>query len=422
MTPPVKPRVHWVSPLPPAQTDIAHYTRRILPELAAETDLVLWTDAPRWDRELHDIAPVRRLDPDRVTPRDFAQAARPDGKPGQGPEVVMVNIGNAWPFHAGFLRMVQRIPSVIVLHDMAIQEMCHDAMDRDLLSRDLYEELMAQWHGQKGRDAVHATWKQEMTPGELSHRYPGFELALTRAVSVLTHTPVARDAVNATQTMPTYLLDLPFRPSAAEPAVIRSGIGPMRLVQFGYTGPNRRLQNVLEALAGLKGEVDFYLDVMGKLWDPAYIAGRIRDLGLTHHVSLHGFVQEAELDAKLAAAHLVFNLRNPTMGEASGSQMRIWNAAAPSVVTDLGWYAALPDDTVFKIDPTDEVPALQALIRQLAEDPAPGRAKGAAGRARLQAAHTPARYARGVAAVAAQFSADAARATRQGAAHPGLKT
>ena len=143
----MKPRLHWVSPVPPAQTDIAHYTHRILPELAAETDLVLWTDAPHWDRELHAHAPVRQLDPDRVTPRDFAQAARPDGRPGRGPEVVMVNIGNAWPFHAGFLRMIQRLPSIVVLHDMAIQEMCHDAMDRDLLDRDVYEAAMARWHG-----------------------------------------------------------------------------------------------------------------------------------------------------------------------------------------------------------------------------------------------------------------------------------
>ncbi|MFC6640142.1 glycosyltransferase family protein [Sulfitobacter sediminilitoris] len=251
-----------------------------------------------------------------------------------------------------------------------------------------------------------------MTPGDLSHRYPGFELALTRAVSVLTHTPVARDAVDATGTVPTYLLDLPFRFSAQTPAVIRSGIGPMRLVQFGYTGPNRRLQNVLEALAELKGEVDFHLDVMGKLWDPGYITARIRELGLVHNVTLHGFVEEYELDEKLNAAHLVFNLRNPTMGEASGSQMRIWNAAAPSVVTDLGWYANLPDGTVFKIDPSEEVPALQRLIRQLVADPAAGRDVAAAGRARLEAAHTPARYARGVANVARRFEADAAAALR----------
>ena len=33
-----KPKVHWVSPIPNAQTDIAHYTHRILPELAEAPD------------------------------------------------------------------------------------------------------------------------------------------------------------------------------------------------------------------------------------------------------------------------------------------------------------------------------------------------------------------------------------------------
>jgi hypothetical protein len=118
-----KPKVHWVSPIPDAQTDIAHYTRRILPELAEATDLTLWTDARDWDRSLETHCPVRSLDPDRVLPREFARAGR-----GDGPDAVFVHIGNSWVFHSGFLRLVRRIPSIIVLHDLAIQELCFDAM------------------------------------------------------------------------------------------------------------------------------------------------------------------------------------------------------------------------------------------------------------------------------------------------------
>jgi glycosyltransferase involved in cell wall biosynthesis len=417
----VKPRVHWVSPLPRAQTDIAHYTRRILPELAEHTDLILWTDANDWDRELHNFAPVRRLDPDRVTPRDFAFANRQS--PGAGPEAVFVNIGNAWPFHAGFLRMVQRIPSVIVLHDMAIQEMCFDAMERDRFPHDIYEASMQQWHGEAAMHAVRDVWAQRHTRGAIAQEYPGYELALPRAVSVLTHTPVARDAVTATHDLPVYLRNLPFRPSVTAPAYIRSRVGGLRLVQFGYTGPNRRLQNVLEALAPLKGEIDFRLDVFGSLWDPSYIQRRMAELGLRHHVHLHGFVPEAELDETLGRAHLAFNLRNPTMGEASGSQMRIWNAGVPAVVTDLGWYADLPEGTVFRIDPHNEIQALQDLIRRMDADPTLGRDIAAAGRARLEAAHAPARYAKDIAEIAAGFAADAAgavsrRASATAAFHP----
>lgn len=267
---------------------------------------------------------------------------------------------------------------------------------------------MLRWHGEAGLAAARDVFEGRRTRGDLTEEIPGFELALTQAVSVLTHTPVARDAVVAADTVPTYLLDLPFRPSPQPPEVIRSGIGPLRLVQFGYTGPNRRLQKVLEALSPLRGEIEFQLDVMGNLWDLPYIRQRIQELGLTHHVHLHGFVDEAELDARLAAAHLVFNLRYPSMGEASGSQMRIWNAGAASVVTDLGWYADLPEDTVFRIEQDNEIPALQSLIRRLAADPALGRSVGTAGRAQLEARHTPARYAAAVAKIAAGFPRDAA--------------
>ncbi len=408
----MKPRIHWVSPLPPARTDIAHYTRRILPELAAATDLVLWTDALEWDRELYKFCPVRRLDPDRIMPRDFARAGRRDGAIGRSPETVFVNIGNSWLFHAGFLRMIQRIPSVVVLHDMAIQELCFGAMENGLFPRKAYDANMARWHGEAGLQKAQDVFAGRHKADDLAKEMPGFEIALPFAVSALTHTSIARDAINATGTVPMYLLDLPFRPSVKKPQVIRSGIGPLRFVQFGYTGPNRRLQQVLEALAPLKSEIDFRLDIMGSVWDPPYIQRRIDELGLSQNVRLHGFVEESALDQKLREAHLVFNLRYPTMGEASGSQLRIWNAAAPSVVTNLGWYATLPSNTVFRIEQDEEIPALQALVRKIHADPAIGRVVGAAGRARLEERHTPSHYVKAVMDVAARFSADAASATR----------
>lgn len=406
-----RPRLHWLSPLPPARTDIAHYTARILPELAAETDLILWTDAPRWEAGLHGLAPVRHLDPDTVTPRDLARAGRRGASPGTAPEAVFIHIGNAAAFHAGFARLAQRMPAVIVLHDLALQEMLFGAMRQGRFSRARYEATMRAWHGEAGVAAAAEVFAGARRESDLARDLPGAEQVLTRAVSVITHSAAA-DAALATLApdLPRALLPLPFRPSDPAPEATRSAVGPLRLVQFGHTGTNRRLLAVLDALAGLRGEVDFHFDVMGRLWDPALVAARVAALGLTRQVTLHGFVPEEMLDATLARAHLVFNLRNPTMGEASGSQLRIWNAAAAGVVSDLGWYATLPAGTVFKIPaaPEGEAPALQALIRRLAADPDAGPAIGAAGRAHLEAHHGPALYARAVAEVAARFEAEAA--------------
>ena len=135
-------------------------------------------------------------------------------------------------------------------------------------------------------------------------------------------------------------------------------------------------------------------------------------VGLADRVRIHGFVPEPELDARLAEAHLVFNLRYPTMGEASGSQLRIWNASAAAVVTDLGWYGSLPEGTVFKIPLDEETSALQDLVRRLHADRSLGQTVGSAGRTRLETHHTPALYAQGVAHVAGRFAEDAADALR----------
>jgi len=396
-----KPRVHWVSPLPPAETDIGHYTARILPELAEATELTLWTDALQWDRSLEKHCTVRRLDPDAVLPRDF-----PRGGCGQG-DAVFVHIGNSWVYHSGFLRLVQRIPSIIVLHDMAIQELCYEAILNNRFSAEIYRDGMARWYGEKGVSLSGALLAGEVSAMDVAMQAPGFELTLPRAISVLAHTPAAYEATKAREMLPAYLLDLPFRPSAQRPTAERAKSGPLRFAQFGYIGPNRRLEPVLEALSEIRDEVDFIFDIMGKVWNTDYIQGRIEELDLTGRVTIHGFVDEPVLDACLAQAHLVFNLRYPTMGEASGSQLRIWNASGAAVVSDLGWYDSLPDDTVFKISQADERGSLVTLLRRFAADRSIGAEIGAAGRNRLEARHTPARYAQGIAYVAAQATEDA---------------
>lgn len=404
----IRPRVHWVSPLPPAETDIAHYTARIVPELAERCDLVLWTDAPDWDRRLEDWCEVRRFDPDTVTPRDFARA----GRVSDAPDAVFVHLGNSWIFHSGLLRLVRRIPSIVVLHDLAVQELVIEAVARCLFPAETYLADMRRWYGERGRAAAAEMLLDSKRAAPLSQEMPGFEIALDRASAVLTHVPSSFEAVTNRHGVSTYLLDLPFRPSWSAPTARRDAGGPLKFVQFGYIAPNRRLAEVLEALAPLKDQIPFRFDIMGSVWDPAAIRRRVQELGLEDRVTIHGFVPEETLDATLREAHLVFNLRHPTMGEASGSQLRIWNAAAASVVTDLGWYHTLPDETVFKIPLEGEREALQGLVRNIAADRDLGVRIGAAGRARLEARHTPARYADAIVDVARRVSTDAGAALK----------
>ena len=56
----------------------------------------------------------------------------------------------------------------------------------------------------------------------------------------------------------------------------------------------------------------------------------------------------------MAACDVLVNLRYPTMGETSGSVIRALSLGKPLLVSDVGWFAELPDDVVLKV-PVDEL-------------------------------------------------------------------
>ncbi|MEL6767234.1 MAG: glycosyltransferase family 1 protein [Pseudomonadota bacterium] len=420
-------RIHWVCPLPPEPTDIAEYTRRLLPALAEVAEVVLWTDQRDVDPEIARAVRLRRFDAAAHLPMDMRRLGPPrqGGNMGGGPfaEAVFIHLGNNARFHGSMLRLAARVSACLVLHDLSLVDMLAGAAEAGHVTRRAVLAESARFYGAAGRAAMSAILDgkapAEVTPGGLSREalyaaMPHWEAATGRAVSLLTHTGPAFKTVAARGFLPAYRLELPYPASAARPGAGRAAEGPLRLVQFGHIFPNRRLLEGLEALAMVapgrvpEGEaVNFELRVLGKVWDEALVRRKIAELGLEDRVRLMGFVEEARLDAALREAHLVLNLREPTVGEASGSQLRLWNAAAASVVTDLGWYATLPGETVFRIPPSSEATALPPLLRAIDRDRGLAATKGAAGRARLEAAHGTPRYAEGIAAIARAFEEDA---------------
>lgn len=398
-------RIHWVSPLPPQQTDIAQYTRRILPALAERAEVVLWTDTRGWDADLEDHAEVRLFDASAPVPMDLRRAAGEAGPDKGAIEAVFFHIGNSWVFHAGILHLTRKVPGIVVIHDLAIQEFLRDLIHNSLLDPPLYHQAMTRHYGAAGQRAAQAILDHGPAP-ETFERMPMFEITLDRATAALCHTPAGFERVSEAGLVPTYHADLPFA-VGPEAGADRALEGPLRLTQFGHIGPNRRLEPILEALADVRNEVDFVFDIFGKIWDPDFIADKANELGIADRLTFRGFAPEPELDAALRAAHLVFNLRYPTMGEASGSQLRIWNASATAVVTDLGWYASVPEECVLKVPLESEVSALADTLRRLNGDRTLCARIGSAGRARLLSHHTPDRYADAIVALARCSEADA---------------
>ncbi len=84
------------------------------------------------------------------------------------------------------------------------------------------------------------------------------------------------------------------------------------------------------------------------------------------------------------------------MGEASGTQLRIWDHALPSLVTKVGWYAELPDDTVRFVRPEHEIEDIKHALKKLPENPEYFIGMGQKGKQYLEQWHNPDIYAQAI--------------------------
>jgi glycosyltransferase involved in cell wall biosynthesis len=285
-----------------------------------------------------------------------------------------------------------------VLHDMRLHDLIYMLHFHARGDREGYLDVLHRWYGTEGRRAGEAFCAGGLSSESMIERFPLTRAALEGALGVVVHS----DALGSTGEAPGCPVRMVPHPYAAMDEREYGAIAearrarlqpPFRLLLFGYLGRNRRIESVLRGLAESGRKEEFRLEICGALWDEARVRGLIADLGLSGVVSLRGYLSDAELAQALKAADLAFNLRYPSMGEASGSQCRLWDYGVPALVTRTQWYAGLPDDAVAFVRVEQEIEDIAAHLAKFAEDPAAYYAKGEDGR-RLLARFDPGAYAR----------------------------
>ena len=370
--------IHWFSPLPPDRTDIGHFTSRILSELSQRANLIVWTNTEDPSEALRQFADLRLMPKGGVAPAELNAA-----------DAVFYNLGNHGPFHAAILEQSWRVPGIVILHEADLHGLLAYTWVKRLNRGERYIEEMAQIHGEAGRKAAVARLAGEDASSILAS-LPLLSSALKNCLGVVCHSEMARCSATS-MGVPALRTELPFATSSAPRQTVRSG--PLRIVQFGYLNPYRRTLEILELLAKWPHRQAVRFDIYGQLWDEALVQKRIQDLDLAGLVTIHGFAEESDLNNALAAADLALNLRYPTIGEASGSQMRIWSVSVPSVVPAIGWFAELPDDGVVKISIAHETEELITIFEVMLRDRYCFDDIGHRGRQILEKRHSPASYA-----------------------------
>ena len=104
-------KINWFSPLPPAKTEIANYTLRILPYLHEKSDVTLWTNQEEWNQELEKYAPVKQYQLDKMPWFELNQG-----------DINIYHIGNNATFHGDIWGISRQSPGLVILHDYKLQD------------------------------------------------------------------------------------------------------------------------------------------------------------------------------------------------------------------------------------------------------------------------------------------------------------
>ncbi len=336
--------IRWWSPIDPDKTEIGRYSQFLLPSLHSHFALDVVTDATTFHNDYEPAHPVKGMLP-----------------------VDLYNLGNS-ELHVGIAKQAMEQPGIVILHDVSLLEL---SLAFARWHRTLVPSKMASLeYGVDAGIALSALYGGEQYDwcGESQAQYdrfvttyPLFRTFIGRAQGVIVHSDYAFRRVRRQYDGPVVRLNLPY-PAPAMDVSVDIPEPPYNIVFCGHSAPNRRLAQFIEAWGSIGNPRAFRLNLYGNIDKADDIIALADGFGLDGLVNVVGFVEEHELDRAIHDAHLAVNLRNPTMGEASASQLRYWASAVPTIVSDTGWYGELPDDVVVKISPEREHEDLVAAL------------------------------------------------------------
>ncbi|HET6618595.1 MAG TPA: glycosyltransferase [Dongiaceae bacterium] len=377
-------KIEWFSPLPPCKSGIAVYTHDVAVALAGRADVRYWNF---WGADGRDLA--SRFDVVDWHPQD-AWAAFNDGG------IPIYHFGNNGPFHWPMWTLIQDRPGIAVIHDGALLDLAVDTLIHRASDRVGFARAMREYYGVEGAIAAKAITNGQIGTLEVAPRFPFIEYVLDRASAAIVHTHALYDRVTSQHDIPVLYAPLPLGSKLLERTRHRpspqSFHDPLRVIVFGHLAPNRRLPSILSAIARSSFRHRLHLTIAGKISGEAETAAQITALGLDRQVELVESPDESRLAALLARSDVAMNLRFPSMGEASHSQLHLWANGLPTLVTRTGWYAEQPPDTVVAADPYREMEDIEAFLVSAFEQPMRLLEIGQKGRDWVSAQHAPSSY------------------------------
>jgi glycosyltransferase involved in cell wall biosynthesis len=383
-----RPKLAYVSPLPPVKSGIADYSAELLPELAKHYDIDLVVDQ-------------ERVDDPRVAgfPQRSPAWLRDNGHLF---ERVLYHFGNSHA-HQHMFELIRDVPGIVVLHDFFFSGVL-DNLEREAYLPQAFMQALYESHGFSGL-LDHA--KNGRNPA--IWKYPVNKGVLDAAAGVIVHSDFSRtlasdwygeQTAEHWRTIP-LLRGRPegsIGPGARAAARARLGLEKDDYVvcTFGMLGRTKLNAELLDAFLASPLALDAHckLVFVGEN-DPGLYGGELlRKAGASaakERIRITGFVDAATYADYLAAADCAVQLRTSTRGETSASVLDCLLYALPTIVNAHGSTASIDDNLLVKLRDDFTVPELADALAHLHGD-ADARTKlGQRALAHMDAEHAPAR-------------------------------
>ncbi|USQ97425.1 glycosyltransferase family 4 protein [Caulobacter sp. RL271] len=312
-------------------------------------------------------------------------------------DVVVVNIGDNYPFHAGVFAVLDAAPCLGIFHDFYIYNLFSGWLHHNGLDYRRHDaEIVATYGPQAEPHAVAVRSGQMLDMGEIAQHLPMTEWLAGRCEAALAHAQFYAPKLEAVVPGPVAVTPL-CCPDRATPPGPPKAKTPLTLTTVGVMNPNKRVADVIRAIGGSDALKACAYRLVGPISDDerAALEGVAAEVGFANLV-IDGAVDDETLDRRLDEADIMVALRKPVLEGASGSACEGMLSGRPTVVARAGFYGELPDDLVFKIDGEIVIEELREVLERLVADETLRRRTGQAARAWALETLNAARYAEAV--------------------------
>lgn len=354
-----RPRLAYVSPLPPERSGIADHSAELLPELARYYEIELVLDQPA----LHDTWAAANF-PQRTVAWFDANAERYDR--------IVYHFGNS-SFHRHMFPMLQRHPGVVVLHDFFLSGVVHYASavggEPNAYCRTLYES-----HG-------YAALLHELEHGREAsyYKYPCNKAVLDQAAGVIVHSAYSKGLAeqwygagraDAWRQLPLLRLLPGEIDRDAARAALGLGKDDFVMCSFGLLAITKCNDLIVEAwlASTLADDPHCHLVFVGENNIEKFGNDLAKRIAGHPRIKITGFASAELYRNYLSAADAAVQLRTRSRGETSATILDCLSYRLPTIINSHGSALEVPAEVTIKLPDACTEAELSEAMQRLRQD------------------------------------------------------